>query len=219
MLRDLFDLRVGLLDFHFLFLGNHHVYDSDRAPGTGSFLETKVFEIIERYDCPRLPGHLVASPDDIPYLLLTHSLVDEPEAFRPDFIEANTPRRGDQHLAVLVSEDGILPVIRVTDSDPAVTTDLPRGQSVFHLGGNFKGRDTVLRAGLRVRPGVGEVVGSQNDILRRRCDGTPARWGENIVGRKHELPRFHLGLYRERNVHRHLVPVKVGIVGRAGQRV
>ena len=66
---------------------------------------------------------------------------------------------------------------------------------------------------------AGGVVQAQHHVLRRH-DGRFARGGEqHVVGCQHQHARFQLRLDRQGHVHGHLVTVKVGVEGRAHQRV
>jgi len=64
-----------------------------------------------------------------------------------------------------------------------------------------------------------QVVAPENDVLRGSGDRAAAGRREDIVRREHQLPRFHLGLYRERHVHGHLVTVEVRVVSGTNERV
>ena len=72
-------------------------------------------------------------------------------------------------------------------------------------------------SGASTRPS--EVVGSENDILRRSNHGTSGSGREDVIRRKQELTTFHLSLHGKRHMHSHLVTIKVRIVCTAGQRV
>ena len=49
--------------------------------------------------------------------------------------------------------------------------------------------------------------------------GSPFAGEQNVVGRHHQRARFQLRLDRQGHVHRHLVTIKVGVVGSTDQRV
>src|SRR5262245_21859858 len=63
------------------------------------------------------------------------------------------------------------------------------------------------------------VIATEGDVLTRRSDRFTARWRENVVRREHQHARFQLRLDRQRDVHRHLVAIEVGVVSRANERV
>ena len=72
---------------------------------------------------------------------------------------------------------------------------------------------------LGARLGLGQVVGAEDDVLRRHGDRRAARRREDVVRRHHQHRGFNLRLGRERHVHRHLVAVEVGVERRADQRM
>src|SRR5262245_11063666 len=63
------------------------------------------------------------------------------------------------------------------------------------------------------------VIATQGYVLTWRGDRPAARRRENIVGREHQHACFQLRFDRERDVHCHLVTVKVGVVSGANERM
>src|SRR5215471_9944533 len=63
------------------------------------------------------------------------------------------------------------------------------------------------------------VITTQGNILTWGGNRSAARRRKNIVWSKHQHPRFQLRLDRQRNVHRHLVAIEVGVVCGANERV
>ena len=55
--------------------------------------------------------------------------------------------------------------------------------------------------------------------MARRGDRSAVRRREEIVRRQHQYLRLDLRFRRQRNMHRHLVAVKVGVESRANQRM
>ncbi len=66
---------------------------------------------------------------------------------------------------------------------------------------------------------IGEVVGAEDHVLRRDGVRVAVLRAQEVVDREHENAGFRLRLSAQRNVDRHLVAVKVSVVGGAGQRV
>ena len=58
---------------------------------------------------------------------------------------------------------------------------------------------------------LGEVIATDDEVLVRRHDWTTRRWRQQVVGRQHEHACFGLGFNRQRQVHCHLVAVKVSV--------
>ena len=93
--------------------------------------------------------------------------------------------------------------------------DLPGVIGRFHFPRGAKGHAFAL---LKAAFG-GHVVQTKHDILRRHDDRATVGGRENVVGAHHEHAAFDLRFHRQGNVHGHLVTVKVGVVGRADERV
>ena len=64
-----------------------------------------------------------------------------------------------------------------------------------------------------------EIIEAEHDVLRRHDDRLAVRRVQDVVGRHHQHARFELRFQRQRNVHRHLVAVEVGVERRAHQRM
>ena len=60
---------------------------------------------------------------------------------------------------------------------------------------------------------------ADDHVLGGHGHRTAVRRLEDVVGRQHQDPRLGLGLGRQRQVHRHLVTVEVGVERRADERV
>ena len=99
--------------------------------------------------------------------------------------------------------------------DAGVQRNLPAVVSGFHFP---RGAEGHALAQLKAALG-GHVVQTKHDILRRHDDRAAVGGRENVVGAHHEHAAFDLRFHRQRNVHGHLVTVKVGVVGRADERV
>ena len=64
----------------------------------------------------------------------------------------------------------------------------------------------------------GQVIGTQNHILRGHGYRTSVGGLEQVAGRQHQEPGLGLGLSGQRHVNSHLVAVKVGVVSGTDQR-
>src|SRR3984893_18253614 len=67
--------------------------------------------------------------------------------------------------------------------------------------------------------GLGEVVDSQPHVLRSHGERQTVSRRKNVARAEHEHRSFHLRFRRERNVHSHLVAVKVRVERGADQRM
>ena len=72
---------------------------------------------------------------------------------------------------------------------------------------------------LLAQPHFCEVVQAEDHVLRGHSDRAAVGRTENIVARKHEHPGLQAGVMAEGRMHRHLVPIEIGIEGRAYQRM
>ncbi len=64
-----------------------------------------------------------------------------------------------------------------------------------------------------------QIIKTQGHILRRNSNRLSGRWQEDVVRRHHQEFCFKLRFNRKRNVNGHLVTVKVGVKGRADERM
>src|SRR5262249_45411246 len=64
-----------------------------------------------------------------------------------------------------------------------------------------------------------DVIKAEHDVLRRHDDRLAVGGAQDVVCRHHQDARFELRLQRERNMHRHLVAVEIGVEGRADERM
>ena len=92
---------------------------------------------------------------------------------------------------------------------------------VSALGGhaNFVRRREALAFALGVRLNGSHIVDSQNHVLGWIYDCSAVGRVKQVSGAEHQCPALHLRGLSERNVDGHLVSVKVGVEGFAGERV
>ena len=238
---DFFDFFVSLGDDLWLFLGDDHVDDTNGGTRTGCFAETEVFELVENLNGLRLARNLIAAPDDVADLLLADVVVDETNAFRPDFIETNATRSGFDDLTLaqgllqrselleilggevftLVAEDAVFAMVRVTNADPLVIVDLVGSERELDFRSAFEKWQVLLFFAILLGANACpcQVIRAENDVLSRNRHGTTGSRREDVVRREHQLAALHLGLDRKRNVDGHLVTVEVGVVGRTNEGV
>ena len=72
---------------------------------------------------------------------------------------------------------------------------------------------------LGIDPLAGQVIQTEHHVLGRDDDRLAVGRAEDVVGGHHQRPGFELRLDGQRDVHRHLVAVEVGVEGGADQRV
>ena len=66
---------------------------------------------------------------------------------------------------------------------------------------------------------VGQVVSTDDHVLRWRDERTAVGRAQHVVGREHQNASLGLRFGRQRQVNSHLVAVKVSVKGGANQRV
>ena len=221
LLGDLFDLLVSLGDDLGFLLGNEHVNDPDGDARAHGFHKSKGLELVENDDSFLFARHLGATPDDVADLLLADGLVVETDLIRPDLVETHAARGSLDDLQIALTIRGLLAEVGVADADPRMVVDFPRRDRELDLRGVLEQREVLLlftiHLGAYARPC--EVVGAENNILRRNRDRASGCGRENVVRREHELAALHLSLDRERYVDGHLVTVEVRVVGGANERM
>ena len=84
-----------------------------------------------------------------------------------------------------------------------------------HFLGRAENAAFALGAGL----GLGQVIDAEHHVLRRNGQRQTVRGRQNVARAQHQHRRFHLRFRRKRNVHGHLVAVKVRVERGADQRV
>ena len=72
---------------------------------------------------------------------------------------------------------------------------------------------------LCVRLNQRQIIHAHNHVLRRGNNRFPVLGFQHVVYRQHQKSCFRLCFHRQRNMHGHLVAVKVRVVGRTHQRV
>ena len=205
LVLDLAHRGARLLEQLRLLRGDHHVLDGDRDAGLGRELEAEVLQLVGEDDRRLVAGQAVGEVDQVAELLLLHHLVDfgEGDLGGHDLVEQDAADGGLDHLAVHAHAD------RRVQADRAVIV----GDA--HLVGVGEAPAGAGRLGAL----AGHVVQAEDDVLGRDDDRLAVGRREDVVGRHHQAARLDLRLDRQRHVHRHLVAVEVGVVGRADQRM
>ena len=80
-------------------------------------------------------------------------------------------------------------------------------------------KDLLRTLLLLAKTDIGQVVGTEDHILRRHGDRLAVLRTQQVVCGEHQHTGLSLGLCRQRDVDRHLVAVEVGVEGSAAQRV
>ncbi len=219
------DLPVGGLQELLLLCRDHHVVHADRDAGPGRGREAQVFQVVEHQDGHFLAEVQVHVADEVGQPLLLQVAVDEGDDVAQRAVEEHAANgRVDQGpLDVLhLGMDDVLVVVLgrqvdvlpgVAHADRRVRGDLSLLVGQHHL---VEVREDAPLS-LRVRAGLGQIVDSQNQVLRRDGQRTSRSGREDVVRGEHQHLRFDLRLRRQRHVNGHLVAVEIGVEGRADQ--
>ncbi len=138
---------------------------------------------------------------------------------RPTVVEmyclSNSHRFGVRQILIVVRRGHVEHGAGVAQTDRRQGLDLlgfERHEHFFDVG-----EDAAFTLGVDL--GLGEIVETENHVLRGDGDGLTGCGRKNVVRRQHQYAGFHLRLGRERNVHSHLVAVEVSVESGADERV
>ncbi|MBP1607754.1 MAG: hypothetical protein H6Q08_3128, partial [Acidobacteria bacterium] len=190
-------------------------------------METQVLEAVHH-----LHRDVVAVPEpgvvhQLLEPLLLEQRVDEGQLVRQRAVEDHAPDRGvDDPVLDLLDRGGVdvlVVVERGQVHQPAAEPHLDRRQrpdepvlvGQQHLVERGEQAPLAGRAALGLR----QVVDPEHHVLAGNRDRLAVRRLQDVARRHHQDVRFGLGADRERNVHRHLVAIEVGVERRADQRV
>ena len=120
-----------------------------------------------------------------------------------------------QHVLIVARRRQVEQLAGEPQADRRQRLDLARLERQQHVVDVRERAALALGAGL----GLGQVVAAEHDVLRRHRDRRAVGRRQDVVARHHQHRGFNLRLGRERDVHRHLVAVEVGVERRADERV
>ena len=159
--------------------------------------------------------------------LLLEQAVDVRHLLGQVRIENDAAHGGLNELALELDRLDVRDVLRIerggqVDGFPGVAQT--NGGEQFDFTG-FKSQRDVFRGtehatfALSAGLGLGQVIDTENHVLRRNGERQTVRGRQNVARAQHEHRRFHLRFRRERNVHGHLVAVEVRVESGANERV
>ena len=229
LVGDVADELVVLVE-DLLLLGRHDdVVLGDRDAGLRGVLEAEVLERVEHQRDRRRAVGLHEHVDQPRGVALLHRLVDEhvlgrvelvAERLREralDAVVVDDPPDRREHVTALAPVRAELGDVVQLD-DAALVGELGLLRGAEHVRARLVRGAVDLRQLLGFGP-VGEVVGTEDHVLRRRRQRRAVRGGEDVVGGEHQDARLRLRLRRQRQVHGHLVAVEVGVERVADERV
>ena len=227
LLLHLDDFLFGVFDELVLVAGNEHVVDADGDAGLGGVIETQGLQVIEQFDGGFEPIAQVGVINELLHALLLEQAVDIGHLLRQVRIENHTADSGLNELTLHANGINVSHVLRVVGSgevDEFTGVAQANWSQQFDFAG-FKSEDDIFGSTedatftLGTGLGLGEVVKTQHHVLRRNGERQTVRGRKNVARAEHEHRGFDLRFRRKRNVHGHLVTVKVRVKGGANERV
>src|SRR3954470_5420390 len=199
----------------------------DRHAGLGRVAEAEVLERVQDLGDRRRAERLHEVVDELRRVALLQRPVDEPVL---GLVELVTHRLLERALDLLVEDDApdggedvarALAVLAVLGHVVELRVPVLDGQLGLLSGPVHVRLDrrTVHRPQRVLLRPVGQVVGAQDHVLRRRRQRRAVRGGQDVVARQHQHAGLRLRLGAEREVDRHLVAVEVGVERVADERV
>ena len=213
------NLFLGLFDFPGLFLGDDHVMHPHGDAGLGCRGKPKVLEIIQYPDGFGLAALAVTVPDDIPKRALVYNDVWIPDLLGPNLAEHNAANRGLDDTALRIPVRGLLPEVGIGQAHYVVNLQFAIMVRKQHLLLGAEQPDGLLLLAHHAARLGRDVVAAKRNVLGRGDDRLAAGRRKDVVGCHHQEAGLQLGLDGQRDMHRHLVTVKVGVVGTASQRM
>ncbi len=134
---------------------------------------------------------------------------------RGDVLLVEVDCLGVCQVLIVIGGGHVQHLARIAQADGRECLDLlrfERHQDLFSVG---KYAPFALAALL----GLGQVIEAEHHVLCGHGDGVAGGRRKNVVRSEHQHAGFNLRLRRQRNVHGHLVAVKVGVERRANQWV
>ena len=227
LLLHLDDFLFGVFDEIVFIARNEHVVDADGDAGLGGVMEAQFLQVVEQDDGVFQPEAKVGVIDQLLHALFLEQAVHVRKFFRQVRVENHAADGGLNELPFHLHGNGVRHVLIVIGGgqvDHFARVAQADGGEQFHFAGferqhNFFGGAEHAAFTLGAGLGLGEVVDAQHHVLRRDGERQAVGRRKNVARAKHQHGGFDLRLGRKRNVHGHLVAVKVGIERGADQRM
>ena len=199
------DRHFPFLDFRNLQVGRRETNARERR-----FVEALRLQAVQQRNRVRAVQDLVTIRDHLLQLALVERHVVERHALRQHVVEDHAADGGFEEV---ILRDHLSPVR--TDDLAAFDADINLRafahaafvvrQEHFFLGAELHALALDRLAFRR------QEVGAHHDVQIRRDDRVAVRGREDVVGRNHQHPGFNLRFQRQRQMHRHLIAVEIGV--------
>src|SRR3989338_6880047 len=171
-------------------------------------MEADVLDAVSKRDSLLAPHDVERPGDEVAQVLLLHRLVQEAQCSGNDLLKLQATDGGLDHLLRTVR-------VRVADIDLGLKIYKPVVIGERRLGGAAEHHPLALASVVDLR----EEVAAEHHVLDRVDHRFSGGRLEHVVVGGHEFPGFLLSFIRKRNVHGHLVSVKVGVERGAHERM
>ena len=210
--HDLLYIGITFIDKS-LFLGrDNHVGQIERKAALEGHLVSEVLDVVEELGCTHNTAYFDDITNDGTQRLLGKNLVDITHLFGNELIDENTTHRGiAQHFDIIA----VLIEVLYTHLHGSMQCHLTFVVGNLSLLRSVENETFALGTGAQ----FGNVVQTQDHILRRHGDRGTVGGVKDIVGTKHQHLSFENSLVTKRQVHGHLVTIEVGIEGGTSQGV
>ena len=209
-------LGIGIADKVTLHLRHKHVAEIERQTALVSLIVTHILDVVKelgRHGCT-FPTHHVA--DDATQRLLRQQFIDEAEIVRHNLVEEDAAHGGFHQL--------LDQLVLFADIHPHLNDGVHIGATLIVGDDDFLRR--IERHALaphgvlgRALTRLGDIVQTQNHVLRRQRDRRTIRGVQDVVRSQHQDLSLKHGGIAQRYVDSHLVTVEVGVECRTHQRV
>ena len=215
------DLRIRRCEDLALVRRNRRIVHRDGDACARGVVEARVLQTVEDR---RNLGELVAVADVLDQaadLLLVHLVVEERVIGGQHVVErdaADGRLNAIARLVILEHAERRRDLAVAAQAHPDLGLQVQIRTRVVGVHGVVDVDEDTTLAGEAVASS-GQVVQTDDHVLRRNRQRTTVSRRFDVVGREHQHAGLSLGLGSERHVHSHLVAVEVGVEGGADQRM
>ena len=176
LLVDILDLLVCLLNFLGLLARDDHVLKAHRDAGLGRLGEAKLLEFVEHLDGLLMAAVAVAVPNHITQRTLVDDDVREANFVRPNLAEHHATDGGLDDLVGHVAVGSFRPDVRIGHAHHVVDVQRTVCKREEHLLLRAEQANVLLLLANHATWFSGQVITTQNDVLRWRDDRLAAGW-------------------------------------------
>ena len=213
IVHHFFHVRIGFGNQFFLHLRDNHIAQVERKTALVSRPVSHALDIIQELHRLGIAALLQHIGNDITQGLLGQQGVDETIFLGNHLVEQDTSHRRLQQIRSAV-------FLGQTDLDPSVHIHLLLVESDDGFLGRVENRAFALHLDVALAlAALGQIIQTQNHILRRNGDRSPVGRVQDVVRSQHQQLRLQNGRIAQRHMDCHLVAIEVGVEGGTAQGV